>query len=142
MILAPRHFVRFLDGRAGEVATIASLPLDLGAHMPTQAGDVRIRRDYALKLMQRHRMTYEKFQLIQSAIDNGWCFKTKANHLEFVYIHDTGAGSHKQYTLVLKSARWGQETWLVTFFRSQPQQLRTKQRKGTLIRSHTWTIPG
>ncbi len=131
-----------MDGRAGDVATIAFLPLDLGAHMPTQASDVRIRRDYALKLMQRHRMTYEKFLLIQQAIDNGWCFKAKANHLEFVYIHNDSGGGHKQYTLVLKSARWGQETWLVTFFRSQKQQLRAKQRKGSLIRGHTWTIPG
>jgi hypothetical protein len=46
--------------------------------MPTQNTDVRIRRDYALKPMQRHRMTYEKFGLIQQAIDNGWCFKAKS----------------------------------------------------------------
>jgi hypothetical protein len=140
MILAPRHFVRFLDGRAGDVATVAFLPLDLGAQMPTQATDVRIGRECALKLLQRHRLPYEKFQLIQRAIDEGWCFKGKSNHLEFVYVHYDGG--FEFYTLVLKSAKSGQETWVVTFFRSKEAQLKGKRRRSTLIRSHKWTEAG
>lgn len=136
MLLLPRYFVRFLDGRMGEKAVIAFLPLDLGAHMPTLACNVTVAREYALKLQLKHKLKYEHFCIIQKAIDFGYCVRHKKNHLEFLYIDDKKFNSC--FNLVLKSAAERQETWLVTFFRCRREQIDSHLKRGQLIRAHSW----
>jgi hypothetical protein len=73
--------------------------------------------------------------LVQYAINEGHCFRGgEYNHLEFMYFDKSDF--NKPYLLVIKSARWGQEVWLVTFYRTDLQQFRAKRRRQHLYREH------
>jgi hypothetical protein len=91
MLLYPRQYVRFLDGRMSDVAIVAFLPGHLAAQMPTLSTDVRIGREYAQKLWAKHGLGYGCFRLFQPAIDDGWCAKSRDNGLDFIYIDTSGA---------------------------------------------------
>lgn len=125
----------------GKQAVVAFLPLDLGRYMQTHSTAVLVGREYALKTQVKHRLKYEHFSLIQTVIDKGWCCKSdKENHLEFMYVDDKIFGS--RFLLVLKSAKLGRETWLVTFFRTNDAQINSRLRRAkarnTLLRTHSW----
>lgn len=135
MILQPRHFVRFLDGRAGDKVTIAFLPGHLGGHLQTICTDVSLRLDYARKLNRKHQMTYEKFAEIQKTIDFGYCLKTVDQHLSFLYFSDRPSKPAVYFLLVKTDVKRG-ELWLVTFHRLKMAQVAHKLRKGELLRDH------
>jgi hypothetical protein len=136
--LYPRHFVRFLDGRMGTIATIAFLPGDLGAWIGCLVTEVKITHEYALKVFRKHKLKYEDFSLIELAIERGWCICPKKNFLELLYCEDRIPG--RWFVLVLKSAKGGSECWIVTLHRLDPLQARSKLRRarqaGTLIREY------
>ncbi len=126
-----------LDGRAGDRAVIAFLPGDLGGHIQALSTDVLIGRDYAVKLLRKHRLGYEHFAVIQPAIDRGICIKSeKSGHIEFLYADQKIFGS--RFLLVLKVAASGQEVWLMTFFRTNDGQIKSKLKRarqsGSIIR--------
>ena len=135
-MITPKTIIRFLDGRMGDTISIAFLPLDLGAHMPTTQTEVRIERSYAHKLKDKHQITYFQLDIIQRCIDFGWCIKHKKNHLEFIYSADEEGKVY--YLLVLKTAAFGTETWLVSFYRIRPKQIKSHLKRGKLLRSHVW----
>jgi hypothetical protein len=147
MLLYPRQYVRFLDGRMGNMAIVAFLPGHLAAQMPTLSTDVRIGREYAQKLWAKHGLGHGSFRLFQPAIDHGWCAKSRDNGLDFIYIDSSRAyidarGEPVRFILGLKSARGGQETWVTTLHPSTEQQVRRRLRRATdsgrLIRAHSW----
>jgi hypothetical protein len=133
MIIHPRHFVRFLDGRAGQTVTIAFLPGELGAHIGALQTNVSLRIDYAHKLLKR-KLTYEGFELIQQTIDEGLCIMESYNRLSFLFIRDES--SHEIWFLHLKSAQRGDELWLVTFHRISKNQLTRRLNAGVVLRAH------
>jgi hypothetical protein len=141
MLLSPRHYLRFLDGRNGPFAIVGFLPGDLAARMPTLSTEVRIGRDYAKKLWEKHHLGHGDLGMIQRAIDHGWCTKSRGNALDFLYV-DT-AGQPLRFILGLKSAYGGAETWVTTLHKSDEQQIRRRLRRaragGTLLRAHSWT---
>jgi hypothetical protein len=83
MIIQPRYFVRFLDGRASDRINIAFLPGALGGHIRTVQTDFMMRRDYALKLMKR-KTNFQEFGEVQNTIDNGHCILDGPRHLAFL----------------------------------------------------------
>ncbi len=133
MIIHPRHFVRFIDGRASDHVVIAFLPGHLGAHIGTLQTDVRLRRDYALKLLAK-RIGYHGFEEIQNTIDKGWCIKEDEFHLTFVYMKTSYKPEY--FFLALKTDRKRSELWLVTFFRMKHAQVRRRLKAGPVIRPH------
>lgn len=127
-----------LRDRAGQQANhaiIGFLPLTLGALLPTLSTDIRLSIEYARKLAVIKRLAYRELLVIDRLLKDSFCFREKASHLTFMWYDPV---SEKPYTLVLKSARSGTETWLVTFHRTDEQQLRSKIRRsesaGTLFR--------
>ena len=70
MLLYPRQYVRFMDGREDPSAVMAFLPGDLAAAMPTVSTDVRIGREYATKLLGKHGLRHAALGVIQCAIDH------------------------------------------------------------------------
>jgi hypothetical protein len=72
MLLHPRHFVGFLDGRYGDVQRIAFIPGELTRQIGTLESHLLIRRDYALKLQRKHQLRYEHFEMIQPTIERGY----------------------------------------------------------------------
>jgi hypothetical protein len=133
MIIRPRHFVRFLDGRAGPRVTIAFLPGSLGTSIGTLQTSVSLEINYARKLL-RHGLTYEDFDQIQDTIDNGLCVREDANRLSFLYIKDNVRP--EIYFLHLKTAAMGSELWLVTFHRIRQKQFDRRLNRGPTIREH------
>jgi hypothetical protein len=83
MIIHPRHFVRFIDGRAGSSIEIAFLPGQLGVFIHTLETSVRLRLDYARKLLIKHKWRYEGFEYIQETIDNGMCILESSHTSDF-----------------------------------------------------------
>jgi hypothetical protein len=120
-------------------ATIAFLPGDLGAWVRCFVSDVRITRDYARKTLEKHRLKYEDFLVIEPAIARGYCILSKTNFLEFLYLDDDRIPGG-WFVFVVKSAKAGSECWFVSLYRSNPLQVRSKLRRArqaeTLIREH------
>ena len=141
MLLYPRHYVRFLDGREGNFAVVAFLPGDLAARMPTLSTEVRIGRSHALKLWEKHNLGYADLGVIQRAIDNGWCTKSREAALDFLYIDS--ATPPRRFVLGIKAAYGGEETWVSTLHRSDEHQIRRRLRRAReadkLLRAHVWT---
>ena len=133
MLLKPRHFIRLFDNRyrdaTGErasYATVAVLPLSVGAYMPTRAPEVFLGVDYAQKLIRKHHLRYEDFVAISELIDDSYCIKEKPNHLTFMGYR---RGKGEAFILVLKAAKAGSETWVVTLHRSNSAQISGKLRR-------------
>jgi len=84
-------------------------------------------------MLLKHRLTYEDLATLQSAIDEGFCLRSKDHAmLEFVYYN----ASQKPYIVVLKCAAFGQELWVVTMHRSNRQQARSKTKRQYVYRDH------
>lgn len=132
MLLAPRHFVGFLDGRYGTVQQIAFIPGEFTRLIGSLSSDLLIRRDYALKLQREHGLRYEQFQLIQPAIDAGYVLIDDKQQLVFLYIHNT----REFYRLAVKTAKMGSELWLLTFHRVRQLQFDSLLRRYGLLREH------
>jgi hypothetical protein len=133
MIIQPRHFVRFIDGRAGQRIAIAFLPGALGAHIGTLQTTVSLELSYARKLL-RHGLTYEGFDQIQDTIDNGLCLREGNSRLSFLYIRDEVRP--ELYFLHLKTARMGSDLWLVTFHKIRQKQFNKRLTVGPIVREY------
>jgi hypothetical protein len=135
MALYARQFVRLIDGRSGNVAAVAHLPVEIGVIFSAQTNVVSIERTYARKIVGDHQIKYDDFEYIQKAIDFGYVFQGRDHrYLEFVYIETKK--TYKHYLLVLKVARYGLEIWVQTFHRIDEGRLRSKIRKLRMIRLH------
>jgi hypothetical protein len=134
MIIQPRHFVRFIDGRAGNQINIAFLPGSLGGHILTLQTAVSLRLDYARKLI-RHGVMYEGFSYIQDTIDNGMCLIEDEYRLKFLYVRDNI--QPEIYFLLLKTDRSRNELWLVTFHRIRQKQFTGRLDPESIIREHS-----
>jgi hypothetical protein len=139
--LHPRQFIRFIDGRLPSPTAIAFLPGHLGAIIACNTIDVQIDREYAVKILMKHKLKYEHFFAIQRMIERGWCVRSKHNQLEFYYEDEEVFGGW--FLLVIKTAKMGTECWVVTFFRSNPFQIRSKLRRAhkadAIVRWHDGT---
>lgn len=129
MLLHPRHFMRFLDGRYGSVQAIAFIPGQFARQIGVLTSELRIRRDYALKLQRDHGLRYEQFQLIQPAIDEGYVLLDDKNQLVFLYVHNV----RDFYRLAVKGTRQD-ELWLLTFHRIRQLQFDSLLRRNRLLR--------
>lgn len=132
----PRQFVRFIDGRADREIDIAPLPRSIGLHMSCTAPSIRLRLDYAKKVLEKHRLVLAHFSIIPRIIQDGWCVRNEKGHLELYYEDAEVFGAW--FLIVIKSAKWGTECWLVTFFRSKPEHIRNKLKRyrGSVLRNH------
>jgi len=133
VIIQPRHFVRFIDGRAGDKVVIAFLPGYLGGHLKTLQTDISLRRDYALKLI-RHGVNYQGFDEIQNTIEKGYCLQNDPLHLYFLYVREMS--QPEIYFLLIKTDKMRQELWLVTFHRIRQKQFDKRLLKRFLLREH------
>jgi len=133
MIVTPRHFVRFIDGRASDRMVVAFLPGSLGRYLGTLQTDVSLRRDYALKLI-KHNIDYNGFSEIQNTIDNGHCLREKPNHLAFLFVKDNI--KPEIYFLLIKTDKTREELWLVTFHRIKKSQFTKRLVPSNIIRPH------
>jgi hypothetical protein len=138
VLLHPRDFVSFIDGRyGGEVVTIARVPGEYTRQIDSLSSDLLCGREYAIKLMKDHSLAYEKFQLIQPAIDRGYVKRVRNEdrfELEFLYYDETDPGL--PYLLVVKAVGRS-ELWLKTFYRTERwKEKRYFSRKGRLLKEH------
>jgi hypothetical protein len=137
-MISRRQFRDFFAGRADRYLVIATLNSSIGVYISAQTTDVRMERSYALKMLTKHRLTYEHLHIVQKALDRGHCFAGKnPNHLEFVYFDDDA--SKTAYLCVIKTARYGQEVWFVSLFRVRDSQPAAMKRKQRLLREATET---
>lgn len=134
MILAPRHFVRFLDGRYGSVQRIAFVPGELTRQIGTLESHLLIERSYAQKLLQKHRLTYQHFQMIQPTIERGYAIIDGGRNLVFAY--DDQEQFHAVFRLAIKTNAAKNELWLRTFHRIDVRQMNSMVRRFRLIKEH------
>lgn len=135
MIIPPRQFVAFMDGRLGDWITIAHLPGLFGAHINALTTEVRIQRAYARKMIDKHRLLHAHFEMIQVAVDRGWC-RVDDRRRSLGFLLDDDVLHHTIFLLAIKTAAGGEELWLRTFHRSNAEQLRSHLRRGGILRNH------
>src|SRR4051794_28230793 len=111
MIVPPRRFVSFLDGRRENPTAVAFLPGSLGAYLGTIETTVKLERVYGWKLL-RHGINYHLFSEIQNTIDNGICMFEPPYGLSFLYV--SGKIKPVIYSLILKTDMKRRGLWLVT----------------------------
>jgi hypothetical protein len=134
MLLSPRDFVRFLDGRYGDVQRIAFVPGDLSRQIGTLESNLLIERTYARKLLLKHRLRYEHFQMIQPTIERGYVVIDGGGNLVFAY--DDQERFHARFRLAVKTTDARDELWLRTFHRIKLAQMNSLVRRFRLIREH------
>lgn len=134
MTVTPRQFVRFLDGRAGKQLVVAFLPGHLGGYINTLQTDVRLKHDYAVKLITKHQINFAGFDEIQNAIDHGYCLRDSPNHLSFLFVKDKFRP--EVYFLILKTDATRNELWLVTFHRIKQKQFERRLKGAEILREH------
>lgn len=111
------------------------MPGNLGAYIGAISSEVLIERQYAVKIMERHRLAHSDFGLIQVAISEGWCvLNRERTALEFMY--EDGRKPSVAFLLALKSAMDGREVWVRTFHRMDPKAIRSRLRRGEILRYH------
>lgn len=133
MIVPPRRFVSFLDGRSGNPTPVAFLPGALGAYLGTVETTVKLERMYGWKLL-RHGIDYNLFGEIQNTIDNGMCMLEAPYKLSFLYVQDKT--KPVIYSLIIKTDRARRELWLVTFHRIKREQFHKRLKPRQIIREH------
>lgn len=138
MQLSPREFVRFLDGRSGQIQTLAFVPGEFTARIGALSCDLLIERSYAEKLKNKHSLRYEHWGMIQVAINHGYAIlqrrDSRNTELLFAYVDD--AVFQANFLLAIKQARGGEEIWLKSFYRCQPGRVQRLLRDGELLREH------
>jgi len=134
MLLNPRAFVAFLDGRLGQIQRIAFVPGEFSRQIGTLESNLLIDREYALKLQQKHRLRFEHFELIQPTIERGYCVIDGGGNLVFLY--DDEDRFHTIFRLAVKTNRSGTELWVRTFHRIRTPQMNSILRRWPLIKEH------
>jgi hypothetical protein len=56
---------------------VARLPENLCGYIAARTRDIHIQRNYAIKMLLKHRLTYEDLATLQSAIDEGFACGAK-----------------------------------------------------------------
>jgi hypothetical protein len=134
MLLTPRDFVRFLDGRLGQVQQIAFVPGEFTRLIGTLESKLLLDREYALKLQRKHNLRYEHFEMIQPTIDRGYAVIDGGRNLVFAY--DDQERFHRPFRLAVKSNRAKNELWLRTFHRIGVRQMNSMVRRWPLVKNH------
>ena len=91
-------------------------------------------RDYATKLIKKHRIDRWQFEEIQNTIDKGICILEPPNKVLFLYVKDKIRPVI--YTLIVKTDYTRNALWLVTFHRIKKEQFTKRLRPDQIIRSH------
>lgn len=133
MKLSPRFLMEFMRGMYAPWQVIAFVPGEFAARIGARTSDLRIRRDYALKLRHKHRFQYHHFELIQKTINEGWIVIERGD-LVFVYSFD--APYHATFALAVKREGRGDELWLKTFHRIDRRKLNRLIRDNEMLRIH------
>ena len=133
MIVPPRRFVSFLDGRGENPTPVAFLTGALGGYLGTLETIVKLERVYGWKLL-RHGINYNLFGEIQKTIDNGICMFEPTYRLSFLYVPDPI--KPVIYFLMIKTDRTRRELWLVTFHRIKREQYPKRLKPRQIIRPH------
>ena len=93
-----------------------------------------IERSYAQKLLLRHRLKYEHFQMIQPTIERGYAIIDGGGKLVFAY--DEQQHFHARFRLVVKTTAAKDELWLRTFHRIKVGQMNSMVRRYRLVQEH------
>lgn len=138
MKLSARFLMEFMRGMYAPWQVIAFVPGDYAARIGCRSSDLRMHREYALKLRHKHRFRYSDFELIQTAINEGWVVIERGD-LVFVLVVDSPL--YATFALVVKRERIGDELWLKTFHRIDPVKLKRLLRNGEMLRVHRGPAP-
>lgn len=133
MDLAPRNFVRFLDGRFGHAQKVAFVPGEFGARIRARSTDLMIDRITAQKLKDKHKLRYGHWTMMQVAINFGYALLER-DDLVFAYIDD--AVFRAIFILAVKEAANGEELWIKSFHRCKPRKLEKLLKASELLREH------
>lgn len=133
MKLSARFLMEFMRGMYEPWQVIAFVPGALAEKLGARTSDLRISREYALKLRHKHGFQYHHFELIQVAIDEGAVVMERG---DLVFVYSVGAPYHATFALVVKRARKGEELWLKTFHRIEPAKRKRLLRSNVLVRPH------
>ena len=133
MKLSSRFLMEFMRGLYHPWQVIAFVPGEFAIRIGARTSDLRIRRDYALKLRHKHRFAYQHFELIQKAINEGWVL-TERGDLVFVLAADSPYFAN--FALVVKREAGGRELWLKTFHRIDRRKLERLLRDNEMLRMH------
>ena len=124
--LRSESFAAFLAGK-GEQALypVAVLGERIAGEFDAASKTVYLSSETAAKQRKHHpELAAEDYQEIQDILDNGEYVKQGAAKLAFTH------HSHRWFTAILKKTIDNKETYLVSFFRSNPRTVRQIKKRG------------
>lgn len=126
------HFVR--TGKP-LIASVGRLDNDLCAHLDAATDLVRVRHDYTLKMLHKHRVEPHHLPLIESCLAFGRAVADKKHHITFFYCDEIVFGGW--YQLTIKAADYGTELWVATFHPQSVAEVIRRTKKYRLLRAGT-----
>ncbi len=126
------EWVKFCVSGEPKLASVGRLDHDLCKRLRTSNDLVRMRHDYALKLMHKHKFSPDYFGMLEFTMLYGRVVSDRKWHLTFFHYDDIVFGSWLQLTI--KSADSGNELWVSTFHRQSHTEVTRHCKKHTVLR--------
>lgn len=115
------------------LASVGRLDPELCRLLGCSTNLVRIRHDYALKLLHKHRYQPHTLPLMEHCLQFGRVVADKKWHLSFFHYDEVVIGGWHQLTI--KTADNGSEVWVSTFHPQSPSEVHRLTKKHTVIRN-------
>jgi hypothetical protein len=116
---------RCFNGGGADPFEIGRVPSEIARHYGTSTRLVRMRVQYARKILAKHRLSYAEINLIPLALEFGWVGADRGD-MAFLYGDPL---FQRGYALVLKCLPKRNEYWLRTFHRAEPDDFRRLMRR-------------
>lgn len=126
-------WVAFAHSGAPKVASVGRLGADLCADLRCSNNLVRLRHDYAIKLVLKHGFDPHTLPMMEQALLFGRVISDRKWHLTFFHYDEIVFGSWFQLTI--KSAARGEELWVCSFYNQSHAEVTRKSNKHRLVRA-------
>jgi hypothetical protein len=143
MLPSPKQLIALLDGRGPDKIAIGQMPVDIGAYIGARTSNVLLGREYARKLIGKHNLQHTDFEIIQTALDEGWAgIDRRGTTPELLFVYCDPFNSTRNFKLVVKRNADGVELLVKTFHRIKKDQYTKLLRGIEIMREHLEMTPG
>lgn len=126
------EWVEFVITGRQVVASVGRLEPGLCSRLGASTNLVRLRHDYARKMVDKHQYEPHRLPMMEQALQFGRVISDRRWHLSFFHYDEIVFGGWNQLTI--KSAERGSELWVATFHPISVDEVRRLCKRFPIIR--------